>query len=425
MDLLYNYLLLMQLSYLFQVSTKLADDIRDNSGVKCIPNKLLNVKSSSICSKNSSLNGIQSVSSQNAKPETDPKPEVKTESDGSGEEKELKRPDKILPCPRCNSMETKFCYFNNYNVNQPRHFCRNCQRYWTAGGTMRNVPIGAGKRRNKHPFHHRRAMMSRGGNVSNEDASDATHQQSLGVEPHVPSRPKRENEGVTKSGSEMSFSKSKAPVLNTKEQNNSLGSVDNKEEKSCATSSTKSGCSEHWMPKSTVTKEQNDVLGISNVVKQNQPHIQSHPAGPFLVLPWHPGWNNVTGLASTQCSTGSVHGLQNGTTSKVSLPVPTMIPAPGLSVPAVPFHLVPPLWSCIPGWPNGMWSSTCLGINGSALPFPPPHSNCSGNNSPKLGKRLREETLQGEEKKKITYGPLKLSELLTQKRPRRVQSLPI
>ncbi|KAG0489209.1 hypothetical protein HPP92_008056 [Vanilla planifolia] len=34
-----------------------------------------------------------------------------------------------LPCPRCNSRETKFCYFNNYNVNQPRHFCKACHRY--------------------------------------------------------------------------------------------------------------------------------------------------------------------------------------------------------------------------------------------------------------------------------------------------------
>ncbi|XP_073279187.1 cyclic dof factor 2-like [Primulina huaijiensis] len=65
-------------------------------------------------------------------------------------EKTLKKPDKILPCPRCNSMDTKFCYFNNYNVNQPRHFCKNCQRYWTAGGTMRNVLIGAGRRKNKN-----------------------------------------------------------------------------------------------------------------------------------------------------------------------------------------------------------------------------------------------------------------------------------
>ncbi|CAA6665196.1 unnamed protein product [Spirodela intermedia] len=54
------------------------------------------------------------------------------------------------PCPRCNSMATKFCYYNNYNLNQPRHFCKNCQRYWTAGGTMRNVPVGAGRRKNKH-----------------------------------------------------------------------------------------------------------------------------------------------------------------------------------------------------------------------------------------------------------------------------------
>jgi hypothetical protein len=126
-DLLYNYLLLMHPSYLFQVSTntKLADGIRSNSGAISIPNKLLDAKSSSVSSKNSSLNGIQAVNSQSAKTETDPKPEeVKTESDGSGKEKELKKPDKILPCPRCYSMETKFSYFNNYNVNQPRHFCR-------------------------------------------------------------------------------------------------------------------------------------------------------------------------------------------------------------------------------------------------------------------------------------------------------------
>ncbi|XP_043689821.1 dof zinc finger protein DOF1.5-like [Telopea speciosissima] len=60
-----------------------------------------------------------------------------------------KRPEKIIPCPRCKSMETKFCYFNNYNVNQPRHFCKGCQRYWTAGGTLRNVPVGAGRRKTK------------------------------------------------------------------------------------------------------------------------------------------------------------------------------------------------------------------------------------------------------------------------------------
>ncbi|CAL4924857.1 unnamed protein product [Urochloa decumbens] len=85
----------------------------------------------------------------------DPKssPETTTttrQPDAAGQREKLKKPDKVLPCPRCNSMDTKFCYFNNYNVNQPRHFCKNCQRYWTAGGAMRNVPVGAGRRKNKH-----------------------------------------------------------------------------------------------------------------------------------------------------------------------------------------------------------------------------------------------------------------------------------
>ncbi|EOA35240.1 hypothetical protein CARUB_v10020399mg [Capsella rubella] len=73
-----------------------------------------------------------------------------TTSTTSGEKSTaLKKPDKLLPCPRCESGNTKFCYYNNYNVNQPRYFCRNCQRYWTAGGSMRNVPVGSGRRKNK------------------------------------------------------------------------------------------------------------------------------------------------------------------------------------------------------------------------------------------------------------------------------------
>ncbi|KAH7570087.1 hypothetical protein ACOSQ2_018339 [Xanthoceras sorbifolium] len=80
----------------------------------------------------------------------------------NSQEKTVKKPDRILPCPRCNSMDTKFCYYNNYNVNQPRHFCKNCQRYWTAGGTMRNVPIGAGRRKNKgsSASHYRQIIIS-------------------------------------------------------------------------------------------------------------------------------------------------------------------------------------------------------------------------------------------------------------------------
>ncbi|RID66600.1 hypothetical protein BRARA_D01727 [Brassica rapa] len=58
-------------------------------------------------------------------------------------------PEGPLNCPRCNSANTKFCYFNNYNLTQPRHFCKACRRYWTQGGALRNVPVGGGCRRNK------------------------------------------------------------------------------------------------------------------------------------------------------------------------------------------------------------------------------------------------------------------------------------
>ncbi|KAJ0899740.1 putative transcription factor C2C2-Dof family [Helianthus annuus] len=58
-------------------------------------------------------------------------------------------PEPGLNCPRCDSTNTKFCYFNNYNLTQPRHFCKTCRRYWTRGGALRNVPVGGGCRRNK------------------------------------------------------------------------------------------------------------------------------------------------------------------------------------------------------------------------------------------------------------------------------------
>ncbi|KAG7568422.1 Zinc finger Dof-type [Arabidopsis thaliana x Arabidopsis arenosa] len=58
-------------------------------------------------------------------------------------------PEGALKCPRCDSANTKFCYFNNYNLTQPRHFCKACRRYWTRGGALRNVPVGGGCRRNK------------------------------------------------------------------------------------------------------------------------------------------------------------------------------------------------------------------------------------------------------------------------------------
>ncbi|RZR73625.1 hypothetical protein BHM03_00026524 [Ensete ventricosum] len=61
----------------------------------------------------------------------------------------IAQPEQALRCPRCDSTNTKFCYFNNYSLSQPRHFCKACRRYWTRGGALRNVPVGGGCRRNK------------------------------------------------------------------------------------------------------------------------------------------------------------------------------------------------------------------------------------------------------------------------------------
>ncbi|KAL1205345.1 Dof zinc finger protein DOF4.4 [Cardamine amara subsp. amara] len=60
---------------------------------------------------------------------------------------EEKPPPRV--CPRCDSNNTKFCYYNNYSVSQPRYFCKNCRRYWTHGGALRNIPIGGSCRKPK------------------------------------------------------------------------------------------------------------------------------------------------------------------------------------------------------------------------------------------------------------------------------------
>lgn len=51
-----------------------------------------------------------------------------------------------LRCPRCNSTNTKFCYYNNYRKTQPRYLCKACRRHWTEGGTLRDVPVGGGRK---------------------------------------------------------------------------------------------------------------------------------------------------------------------------------------------------------------------------------------------------------------------------------------
>uniref|UniRef100_A0A2P2JZL4 Dof zinc finger protein n=1 Tax=Rhizophora mucronata TaxID=61149 RepID=A0A2P2JZL4_RHIMU len=67
----------------------------------------------------------------------------------AAERKARPHKEQALNCPRCNSTNTKFCYYNNYSLSQPRYFCKTCRRYWTEGGSLRNIPVGGGSRKNK------------------------------------------------------------------------------------------------------------------------------------------------------------------------------------------------------------------------------------------------------------------------------------
>ncbi|KAH7837194.1 hypothetical protein Vadar_010842 [Vaccinium darrowii] len=78
-------------------------------------------------------------------------------------------PPQALKCPRCDSSNTKFCYYNNYSLSQPRHFCKGCKRYWTRGGTLRNVPVGGGCRKNK------RVLIKRSSSSTSSSSSIDAH----------------------------------------------------------------------------------------------------------------------------------------------------------------------------------------------------------------------------------------------------------
>ncbi|KAI9086409.1 hypothetical protein K1719_031493 [Acacia pycnantha] len=125
---------------------------------------------------------IRKVTESPEEKETEETAKSSENDDGTNsQEKILKKPDQVLPCPRCNSMITKFCYFNNYNINQPRHFCKSCQRYWTEGGTMRNVPVGAGRRKtkNNNSSHYRYITINETLRVARISAPNGTNGQVL------------------------------------------------------------------------------------------------------------------------------------------------------------------------------------------------------------------------------------------------------
>ncbi|KAI4330467.1 hypothetical protein MLD38_028756 [Melastoma candidum] len=76
----------------------------------------------------------------------DPLPKPRKKSSSLGINPGHQQP---VRCPRCLSSSTKFSYYNNYSLSQPRHFCKTCRRYWTKGGALRHIPVGGSSRKTK------------------------------------------------------------------------------------------------------------------------------------------------------------------------------------------------------------------------------------------------------------------------------------
>ncbi|KAA8540975.1 hypothetical protein F0562_024887 [Nyssa sinensis] len=273
----------------------------------------------------------------------------KTENDQSdtnnSQPKTLKKPDKILPCPRCNSMDTKFCYYNNYNVNQPRHFCKSCQRYWTAGGTMRNVPVGAGRRKNKNSASHcHHITISEALKVAQIDAPNGIHHPTF-----------KTNGTVLSFGSDVPLCDSMASVLNLTEKkapNATRNSFYKLEQgiSACCGGENGDDCSSGSSVTNSNSKEEGTRNGLQESMVQN---INGFPSQiPCLPgVPWPYPWNSA-------------------------------VPVPAFG-PAVPFYPAA-YWNCsVPG----AWSIPWLF---PSSPTTDQMSSSPGSNSPTLGKHSRD-----------------------------------
>ncbi|ESW33887.1 hypothetical protein PHAVU_001G106400 [Phaseolus vulgaris] len=346
-------------------------------------------KQEKFCDSRDSKQEFQHKVKEN-EPIVNPKPvEDNTENGDSDQDKVLKKPDKILQCPRCNSLDTKFCYFNNYNVNQPRHFCKNCQRYWTAGGTMRNVPIGAGRRKNKHlASQYRHIMVSNGiptSRLQTEDTSGFQHVTSL--ESSVPFRSSADNNStVLKFGPDTPLCESMDSMLNLRDERrcvdaSSINRVEYAGEPSlCGSSVTNNGTQGNELSEHKTSN-----------------WLQCYPVPPW-VLPY-PGWNNVNSMEVVHQSSAPMCSPYNTGPAAMQWCPTAMVAIPGMCPPSIPLQLVPPsCWSGTPLWNAGtgavsIGSNACLSPSSSTS-----NSCCSGNGSPTLGKHARDTVFADEEK---------------------------
>ncbi|KAL2345306.1 hypothetical protein Fmac_006591 [Flemingia macrophylla] len=85
----------------------------------------------------------------------------------------------------CGSSNTKFCYYNNYSLTQPRYFCKGCRRYWTKGGSLRNVPIGGGCRKSRRGKYNKTSRQVNNSVVHSDDLGRASSSSLVSDGPNI------------------------------------------------------------------------------------------------------------------------------------------------------------------------------------------------------------------------------------------------
>ncbi|KAJ0481128.1 putative transcription factor C2C2-Dof family [Helianthus annuus] len=98
------------------------------------------------------------------------------------QDKKPRPPEEALKCPRCDSSNTKFCYYNNYSLTQPRYFCKSCRRLQSqANGPMgfdhNDHHLGSNGDQHQHQHQHQLGFLDavRGGFLENNNPLNGFH----------------------------------------------------------------------------------------------------------------------------------------------------------------------------------------------------------------------------------------------------------
>ncbi|KAJ7982473.1 Dof protein [Quillaja saponaria] len=265
-------------------------------------------------------------------------------------------------------LETKFCYFNNYNVKQPRHFCKICHRYWTAGGTIRNVPVGAGKRKNKHSSSQycQVAVSPNVVSVTQADTINSSSKLHLSYAGHpTSSRPVEGIEEAPKFRENAPLCESLETMLNLKGQKKAV------EVGAAADGDDGKGMEQVGLPE--------QCIGLNPLQPFQCYHV------PPWALQWTPDWNSML------LGPGSMVPNPAHIGSRPAVRVP------GFNLPSIAIPFIPPShWGPSCGLHKGELRLT--GSTGILSPSSSTSNNeCSGNSSPTLGKHSRDASIQAED----------------------------